>query len=75
MRFCPSRVARQAVESAGVCIRIGDASERFVLFENGKPVDTDHPQGEIAVERQADLNLLRIGEERYEMPDAVVFGG
>lgn len=31
--------------------------------------------GRFSVERSSDLSLIRVGEERYEIPDAVVLGG
>ena len=31
--------------------------------------------GEFAAEKQSDLNIIHIGPERYEIPDAVIFGG
>jgi hypothetical protein len=59
---------------AGLWIAIGEGNERYFLFEDGKPVYTNGA-GEIAVERLGDLQLLRLGEERYEIPDAVIYGG
>ncbi|MEO3430086.1 SH3 domain-containing protein [Pelagibius sp. CAU 1746] len=59
---------------AGLWIRIGEGAERYFLFEEGKPVYTNGA-GEISVERLGDLQLLRLGEERYEVPDAVIYGG
>jgi hypothetical protein len=29
----------------------------------------------VEVERESDLNLIRVGDERYEIPDALIFGG
>ncbi len=59
---------------AGLWIAIGNGIERYFLFEEGKPVYSNG-SGEIAVERLGDLQLLRLGEERYEIPDAVIYGG
>ncbi len=76
----PSRPCRFGVVrsgrpgSAGVWIAIGGGEERFFQFERGRPVFTN-TAGRIQVERSGDLNLIRVGRERYEIPDAVVFGG
>ncbi len=39
--------------------------------------DTSQADGsmEFRVTKENDLNLIRIGNERYEIPDAVVLGG
>ena len=31
--------------------------------------------GEFSATSESDLNIIRIGQERYEIPDAVVSGG
>jgi hypothetical protein len=36
--------------------------------------EADNP-GEFSASREGDLSLVRIGAERYEIPDAVVLGG
>lgn len=59
---------------AGLWISIGEEVERYFLFEAGKPVHSNG-SGDIAVERLGNLQLLRLGEERYEVPDAVIYGG
>jgi len=59
---------------AGLWIDIGGESERYFLFEDGEPVHSNGA-GEITVERLGDLQLLRLGGERYEIPDAVIYGG
>jgi Bacterial SH3 domain len=60
--------------NAGIWIARGDGTERYILFENGAPVFTDAGASP-ALERNGDLNLVRIGDERYEIPDAVLNGG
>lgn len=41
----------------------------------GKPIGTD-PGLTLSFERSGDLSLIRIGSvERYEIPDALIFGG
>ena len=45
----------------------------------GRPIGADINQAdgypEFRATREGDLNLIRIGDERYEIPDAVVLGG
>ncbi|MGA7877173.1 MAG: hypothetical protein WCA08_16050 [Desulfoferrobacter sp.] len=45
----------------------------------GKPIGTDTSQAdgypEFRATKENDLNLIRIGDECYEIPDAVVLGG
>jgi hypothetical protein len=31
--------------------------------------------GKFKAEKKGDLNIIHIGQERYEIPDAVIFGG
>jgi len=45
----------------------------------GKPIGADASEadnpGPFSARRERDLNFIRIGNERYEIPDAVVLGG
>jgi hypothetical protein len=45
----------------------------------GRPIGADTSQAdgypEFRATKEGDLNLIRIGSERYEIPDAVVLGG
>jgi hypothetical protein len=74
MRSCPFGVVRDGPGNAGVWIALGDGVERQILFEAGAPVATNL-DATLAAERSGDLTLVRIGEERYEIPDALVNGG
>lgn len=74
-RSCSFGVVRHGNGNAGVWIKTNDRAERHIVFENGIPVSSDSPSA-LSFEKSADLFLIRIGnEERYEIPDAVVFGG
>ena len=46
-----------------------------VFDDNNLMPSTAGDRGEFSATRQDDLNIIRIGQERYEIPDAVVFGG
>jgi hypothetical protein len=45
----------------------------------GRPIGADASQAdgypEFRATKEGNLNLIRIGEERYEIPDAIVLGG
>lgn len=74
MRQCPFGVVRSGPGNAGVWIAIGGGVERQILFEGGVPATTG-PAGALSFEKFGDLFKVRIDSERYEIPDAVVFGG
>jgi hypothetical protein len=67
-------VIREGPGNAGVWIALGDGKERQILFEGGVPVATDGSAA-LGYDKDADLTLVRIGDQRYEIPDAVVYGG
>jgi hypothetical protein len=73
-RDCPFDVVRDGPGNAGVWIGIGGGRERQILFEVVAPVATDIDAA-LSFEKEADLFRLRIGDERYEIPGAVVNGG
>jgi hypothetical protein len=73
-RPCPFGVIREGPGNAGVWIALGDGKEGYILFEGGLPVATDG-DGALDYEKNADLYLVRIGDQRYEIPQAVVYGG
>ncbi len=73
-RSCPFGVIREGPGNAGVWIAIGDGNERHILFEGGVPVATDG-DATLGYDKDADLYLVRVGDERYEIPEAVVYGG
>lgn len=75
---CPFGVTRQGNDSATVTVTKPDGRTRAIFFEKGKAVGADTSQadpGEFSVKREADLNVIHIGDERYEIPDAVITGG
>lgn len=73
-RTCLFGVIREGHGNAGVWIVLGNGTERQILFESGAPVTSDAP-GVMTFEMQSDLFMIRIGEERFEIPEAVVNGG
>jgi hypothetical protein len=55
-----------------------DGRKRAVFFRMGIPIGADTSEadpGEFSATRDSDLNLIRVGSERYEIPDAAILGG
>jgi len=79
MTQCEFGVARAGGGYAWVVVKKPDGRTRGLYFRMGRPVgadtsEADYP-GEFSATREADLNIIRVGTERYEIPDAVVLGG
>ena len=76
---CKFGVARAGAGSAAVTVFWPDGGARLVYFEKGEPVRSDRPQadggGTLSFDRKADLFVLTIGDERFEIPEAVISGG
>jgi heat shock protein HslJ len=78
MTQCQFGVARAGGGYATVVIKKPDGRTRAIFFRMGKPVGADTSEadpGEFSTTREGDLNLIRIGSERYEIPDAAALGG
>ena len=76
--LCPFGVNREGNGTGIVTITKPDGRTRSIFFEKGKATGYDMSQadrGEFSAQKQADLSIIRIGQERYEIPDAVIFGG
>ena len=75
---CPAGVKRQGGGTAEVTVTKPDGRTRTIFFQNGRAISADVSQadyGKFSASRQADLNIIKIGQERYEIPDAFVVGG
>lgn len=75
---CRFGVVREGGGTGTVTVTKPDGRTRSIFFEKGKAVSADTSQadrGEFSASKQGDLNVIRIGTERYEIPDAVIFGG
>ena len=79
MAQCEFGVARAGGGYATVVIKKPDGRTRAIFFRMGRPVGTDTSEADGAFEFRAtkenDLHLIRVGGERCEIPDAVIFGG
>jgi hypothetical protein len=76
---CDFRVARAGGGYATVVITRPDGRKRAIFFRMGRPISADVSQAEgdkpFRASRESDLNFIRVGDERYEIPDAVTLGG
>lgn len=79
MAQCKFGVSRAGNGTATVVVTWPDGRTRAIFFKNGKAVSADTSQADgynvFRATKQADLFLITIGTERYEIPEAVVFGG
>jgi hypothetical protein len=75
---CLFGVKREGKGSGIVTVTKPDGRTRAIFFENGEATGYDVNKadpGKFSAERQGDLSIIRIGEERYEIPEAVILGG
>ena len=75
---CDFGVTREGNGSGMVTVTKPDGRTRAIFFEKGKATGCDASQadpGEFHASQQGDLHIVRIGGERYEIPDAVISGG
>jgi len=79
MGQCDFGVSREGNGTATVVVTKPDGQTRAIFFIGGKANSADTSQadgyGEFSVQRESDLNFIRVGNERYEIPDAVIYGG
>lgn len=79
MRQCAFEVARGPGGGASVKVSLPSGKTRFIFFEKGRAVSADLSQADgdmtFKATKQGDLFKIRAGRERYEIPEAVVFGG
>lgn len=75
---CEFGVARAGGGDATVVVTRHDGRSRAIFFRMGRAIGADTSEadpGGFDATREGDLNLIRVGDERYEIPDAVVLGG
>lgn len=75
---CNFGVKREGNGSGMVTITKSDGRTRTIYFENGRATGYDQSQadrGAFRASKESDLYIIRIGDERYEIPEAVINGG
>lgn len=79
MTTCQMGVARGTGGSASVKVTFADGHSRFIFFENGQATGADLSQADgdmsFSVSKESDLYKIQAGHERYEIYEAVIFGG
>ncbi|WP_050927624.1 META domain-containing protein [Aestuariivita boseongensis] len=79
MSTCAFGAARDAGGSATVSVMRADGTDRGLFFTDGVFISATTSQVDGGFQQQAtregDLTLIRVGDERYEVPDAIIFGG
>jgi len=79
MGQCDFGVARAGGGTAAVAVTLPDGRQRVIFFKAGKAVSANLSQADgsmsFSATKEADLNLIRAGNERYEIPDAAIYGG
>jgi len=79
MGSCPFAVVREGGGTATVTVTFPDGRTRAIFFDGGAAVSADTSQADgdapFSASKEADLNMIRVGAERFEIPDAVIFGG
>jgi hypothetical protein len=74
---CRFGVVRKGNGTGTVTVTKPDGRTRTIFFENGAATGYDQSQADpskFSASKQSDLNIIRIGQEGYEIPDAVIFG-
>lgn len=79
IRQCDFGVARAGGGYATVVIKRPDGRTRALFFRMGRPTGADTSQadgyGHFRASKKGDLYSVQVGSERYEIPEAVIFGG
>jgi hypothetical protein len=76
---CEFGVIREGNGSGTVMVFSPEGGVRAIYFENGTAISYDQSQAdagkELTATRDGDTSIVFIGEERYVIPDAVLYGG
>jgi hypothetical protein len=79
MGQCDFGVARAGGGTAVVSVTMPDGRKRMIMFQKGKAISADLSQADgnmkFSASKQADLYQIQAGNERYEIPEAVISGG
>ena len=76
---CAFGVIRQGGGSGSVQLTLPDGSTRVLQFRDGTPVAVDADAGAqapmLSAAREGDSSIVTLGDQRFVIPDAVIFGG
>jgi hypothetical protein len=78
MAQCRFGVVRRGQGAADVTVFWPDGGSRVIVFEGGRPVRFDQSQADgnarLGSSKQDDLFSVRVGSQRFEIPEAVITG-
>lgn len=76
---CNFGVIRAGGGSGTVTVFWPDGGNRVIFFESGKPVSFDESEADgganMTATQKAGLNMIYIGDQRFEIPESVIYGG
>lgn len=79
MAQCNAAVAREGGGTSTVVVTRPDGRKRFIFFQKGKAVSADLSQTDgsqhFRATKRSDVYQIEAGHERYEIVEALVFGG
>ena len=79
MGQCDFGVARAGGGTAAVAVTRPDGRQRVIFFKAGKALSANLSQADgnmsFSATQEADLYMIRAGNERYEIPAAAIYGG
>ena len=79
MASCKFGVVREGDGRGSVTVFWPDGGYRVIYFEAGTPAHYDESDADagakMTVDRNADLFIVQLGGQRFEIPDAVISGG
>ncbi len=74
MSPCRFGVIRQGAGDSTVSVFWPAGGKRNIYFKGGKALSSD-AAAPVRTEKSSDLNRISIGAERFEIPDAAIYGG
>lgn len=72
---CSFGVVREGSGSGFVEVTHPNGSKVSIYFQNGEAVGAEGGDGAFSASRQGDQTVVFIGENRYVVPDAIIYGG
>ena len=72
---CAYGVLREGGGNGFVAVTAPNGSTVSIYFQNGEAVGAEGGSGAFSATRQGDETIVYTGEDRYTIPDAVIYGG
>lgn len=72
---CAFGVVREGGGNGFVEVTTPNGSSVSIYFQNGEAVGAEGGSGAFSTTRQGDETIVFIGEDRYTLPDAIIYGG